>query len=389
MAESRRGADTNRVVACARPCSIPMSSACLGLTDRSRRGKPRFSPEGAAKCQKIAVVPLVSRCVDGLVGPGASFLRFTEMEQIFDPDYDQMLATAEELLRCGEESRQFFPRVGVAKEAFWISGNHVDCHEVVAWSGEYDSRWGVAIFERASGMWGCGSSARADQRGAFLRTLSAFFGARRMTRSRDVLSAVIATPTRLPKDLWPAPWRMSVHEICTESRLARVGSMSSLSSVDARGLGIPLELFLGDFVWARPSVLSSQKSAFVVSPTRRTFESRRSQEGACRLVTRTQRIFSVTIEDAESPIQSADIPALREARTKVRGNIRTYAPMIQFLRLDDRGMVDLLMLETIRDSGELIDVRWGRNSLKSIVAPDPYYAAGLAHALRHGRALPR
>jgi len=260
----------------------------------------------------------------------------------------------------------------------WVSPNGLECHLVTLWrGGAFDDSWSQTIYDSVCDLCFGSGQTRARQRRPFQEVCDRFFLAPKPGGRRDVLNVVCVTPTRLPKDLWPSLGREVVTERA-EDLPEWLGAMENNQRVKLSGLASRVEIPLTALRWSRRNASSSGGMNLVRSLAMRRLGGR---------PTLTYRLFEADEETEQLEVLGGAIPALWSARTAIRGHVRTHAPMVQLMRIEEGGMVDLLMLETIGDSGEIIDIRWGRNRLDTIVLPDPYYAAGMVATLENGKRL--
>lgn len=272
-------------------------------------------------------------------------------------------------------TRRKIPRVDAPIVHHWASMDGGESHAVILWTETgFDLAWSPlvhAVIEEACvrnrGAWNYQWPSYCDAYGRFFDNRS----------SAAILNLIFVTPSRAPSGIWTIQGRPALIE--------EVDPNPAIPFSEKRGKSLRLaelgefSLKLESLVWIDRPLASGKRLQLVHTTAYRRFRHYRMT---------LERLFEIdpTGEEPDDVIFGV-VPALREA-VKGEGLLaRTHAPMIQMMRLDAEGMADLLMFETHRDSGQLIDIRWGRQSFEAMMVHDPYFAVALDEAFRKGRRL--
>jgi hypothetical protein len=259
----------------------------------------------------------------------------------------------------------------------WESLDGVESHSFIVWPGggssppEFD--W---VHDFIGDACVRNRAAWSFQRSPMREVFEGWFGTR---RSQVRLSMVIVTPSRLPSGQWHTAGRPSILQQPEPGMV--LGRASRHVPVSLGGTVPRIAVATDRFAWAARTLLDA----------RRLFVHGKVLRVVGPYLFQLNRLFEVGDDRADDVLHalSGRVPAVEESLSRVADRWRTRSPMIHFLRLDGQGVIDLLLLETSRDSGELAQIRWGRQSLESFLMHDPYYAAALCATLTHGRFRPR
>ena len=250
----------------------------------------------------------------------------------------------------------------------WASADGQESHSIFAWSGaRYCEAWANRIWERIGDAIHPDGGAWRFQQPFYAEILSKFFRPAR----RYTFNTIMVTPSRLPLRLWTGMGRPTILETTILPRYEPSPEYQG-KSIELIGMSEPLDLCMENALWVRRPGTGRQH--LIATASRRVFRPWRHM---------VKRLFQVDFTDQEDieALESWMVPAVRESWLSGHMPGRVGMAMVQLLRLDESGMIDLLLLEVSHASGLLVDIRWSRSSLAWIIMSDPYFAAALQAAI--------
>jgi hypothetical protein len=190
-----------------------------------------------------------------------------------------------------------------------------------------------------------------------------------------VIDIVIVTPSRVPLRLWQK--REPIEEGWGFPP-PRPDVAFQQKTVKLIGMSRPLTINFDSVAWAEYDLKRKVELTVMNVRIRRRFKA---------IPFYVQRLFLADFERDVDIVLGEQVPAMLDPH--VRGSLvgRVGTGMLQFLRLDDQGQLDVLFLGTSYASGLLTEIRWSNQSFKSIMLSDPYFAPALNETIRYGRRL--
>lgn len=271
------------------------------------------------------------------------------------------------------------PCIETPIQSRWESDDGRETTTTLMWSGDlFETGWDSYIY-------GAVRDACVSDRGvwkwqwpAYQESIRRFFGNR---GSPAVVNLILVTPTRVPRFLWKFQGRPTMHEYMIPNP-SWVAKADKARAISIPGLSFELKVPLSEMVWWGRRDVSRRDLRLAQVEIRRW-----CQDGPKHYRINMGRAFEANPELDADAFVSGTVPVMQDLMSGSGLTTRTHAPMIQFVRLDRFGQIDLLMFETSRDSGQLVDIRWARQPFDSFVVLDPYFGTAILDALARGRPL--
>lgn len=252
-----------------------------------------------------------------------------------------------------------WPVAPIPWHVHWEDAHSPDSHTVMAWTdGGFDPSWMGHTLDAIREACILRSEIWTRQIPYFADFIGRFFCP---NGNKSRLQMISVTPSRVPKSMWSKRGRPILEE-----SLGPTPRLQSHQEPLKVILDEPLILPINGLLWADRG---NTKAQVAVVHAGRRFNGKHSHYW---------RAFEYDHDRDSAALSAGSVPAVADSVVGTGDAVRTHAPMIQLWKLDDKGWVDLLNLETSRDSGLMADIRWTHQRFADLMEHDPYYVRAFA-----------
>lgn len=288
-------------------------------------------------------------------------------------DYPQILHDGVELFQRWH-ARRAMPRFDSPRLHEWQPADGTSANVAIAWSGSsWSPRLVVLINQVIAEFCVDEPDSWSRQYIASAEFFGSFFGPNRRPSS---LNLVTVTPSRIPKELWPALGR----PVLRESQSLIPKCLISDAPLTAESLLDAPPIPMNRLRWApRPGTSRNRLRVALV-------KAQRNNEGTGMTYTRA---FLYDREFDADSVMAGQVPAVADTVDGVGGIVRVHSPMVQYWRLFSDGSVEVINFGLCRGSGLLTDFRWTRGALDTVITQGAEFARPLLELERVGGILVR